>query len=235
MKSGLKKRSIIGIIAGLLFTVIPGILVFNQYQIVSTGQEVVAVVSDIITVQTDDGTSYKPEFTYTYNGVQQTYLPNYTASRSLLPNVGDEKKLSVSDRGVVVRSIGIGLLGPLIGLLIGLLVLVISILSMIKGIKRSGNIATLKRFGRKINVRFVRKDTTSYRVNNQHGSILFFQEEGNDRVYQTHPIFSEFSVKWLEEHIFDVYIDTANPDNYYVDMEKHFGEPVKHSLKNTLM
>ncbi len=229
MKSGIKKRSIIGIIVGLLVAVIPGIMAYNQYRIITEGDKVSAVVTDIIPVQTDDGTSYKPEFTYTYEGSEKTYLPSYTASRSLLPKIGSEQKLSISDRGVAVASIGIGLLGPLIGFGIGLLVLLLSVGSLIKGVKRQTKIAQLKRYGRKIHVRFARQETTNIKVNNQHGTILFFQEEGTGRIYQTHPIYSTYSIKWLEEHLFDVYIDTTDSNNYYVDMEKHFGEPVVHS------
>ncbi|MFT7328358.1 MAG: hypothetical protein ACI870_000550 [Crocinitomicaceae bacterium] len=229
MKSGIKKRSIITIIIGLLFAIISGILVFNNCRIIAEGQKVPSIVTRVIEVTNDDGTNYRPEFTYTYQGVEKIYQPSYSASRSLVPNLGDEKVLYISDRGISTGIFNISFIAPLIAFIIGLFVLVFGINSIAKGIRGVEKTTLLKRHGRKIHARFIRQDSANMPVNNQRGVILFFQEEDGEQVFQTHPIYSNYSIKWLEEHLFDVYIDTANADNYYIDMEKHFGEPVRYN------
>ena len=122
-------------------------------------------------------------------------------------------------------------LGIIIGLISGLIFLIIGLIWFFRyRTNHSGN-ARLKRHGKKTHARFLHQQETDHEIDGHIGIILYLQGEGSNRIFQTQPIFSEFSIKWLEEHVFDVYISTTNSDEYYIDMEKHFGEPLVHNEK----
>lgn len=225
MNSRFKKRYVVGILVGLIGTIIPGYFVYQNYLAVSGGQKVTAIVTNIIAVASDDGTNYKPEYSYRFQGIEQTYVPSYSASKGLIPDIGDERPLYVNGNKVSEGYKSISMILPGIFAVIGLIILLSSIGLSIKSQKKYSAQVKLKRYGRKVTARYIRKDLTSYRINDQAGEILYFQQEGGEPVFQTAPIFSHFSIKWLEEHPFDVYVDVRNPAEYYVDLEKHFGEP----------
>ncbi|MCA9352792.1 DUF3592 domain-containing protein [Patescibacteria group bacterium] len=229
MKSSVRKRSILLILAGVFFFVIPSLFVFQQLNIMTHGEKVFGTVTDIVSKTTDNETLYKPQITYTYQGQERTYTPHYNTSHFLVPRIGSEQVLYVHARGVTQGPLNVGFLVPLGGCLIGLVLILFGVRSWMHDVNRYHTYARLKRYGRRVSARFVRKDVTNYRINNQLGNILYVQEERGERVFQTHPIFSEFSIKWLEDHTFDVYVNPNNPDDYYIDIEKHFGEPAVHS------
>lgn len=215
------------IIVGLVITAASGYFSFKQFNIIQQGDLVDGKVTQIIETQGDDGPMYKPELSYLWKGQEQTYRPSYSSSSNNY-RVGQTKALRVSDQGVTFDGYHQGLIPLAMGLVFGIIFLTVGIVWFKRHIHRYDTAIRLKRYGRRVHARFFRKDTTRYTINNQSGTIIYLQEEGGERMFQTHPIFSEFSIKWLEEHIFDVYVDTANPDEYYVDMEKHFGQPEPH-------
>ena len=224
MKTRIKKTALFMMVIGLIVIVISAYFALRQYNLMKNGELISGQVTQIISIQSDDGTTYKPEVSYDWQGKKLIYVPSYSSSVNNR-RVGDTVSLRVSDRGVTLDGFHTGWLGMIIGFGLGTIFFVIGLLWFLRHIHRYDRAAKLKRYGRRVHARFVKKDTTSYTINNQAGNILYLQEENGQRIFQTHPIFSEFSVKWLEEHIFDVYIDTANPDEYYVDIEKHFGVP----------
>lgn len=116
--------------------------------------------------------------------------------------------------------------GIILGFVAGLLFLVFGFIWFFRHRKSGDTITQLKRHGKKIHARYLKQEETNHSAHGHTGRIIFLQGEGSNRVFQTKPIFSEFSIKWLEEHVFDIYIDTDNFDNYYIDIEKHFGEPI---------
>jgi len=230
MKTRIKKTALFMLVVGLIVVAISAYFALKQYSLIQNGELVQGGVSQIISISSDDGTTYKPEVTYNWQGTQQVYVPSYSSSINNR-RVGDTVQLRVSERGVTLDGFHTGWTGMIIGFVLGLIFFIIGLLWFLRHIQRYDRAVKLKRYGRRVNARFIRKDVTNYKVNNQAGNILYLQEEGSDRVFQTHPIFSEFSIKWLEEHLFDVYVDTANPDEYYVDIEKHFGEPQSHTYE----
>jgi len=120
------------------------------------------------------------------------------------------------------------IMGMLLGLVFGILFLIIGIIWMIRHRRNFDGLVALKRHGKKVHARFLRKEMTGYEVYGHLGTILFLQEDGGDTIFQTQPIFSEFSIKDIEEHVFDVYINDINRNDYYVDIEKHFGSTVRY-------
>ena len=215
---------------GLLIAGISAYFGIKQIHLINTGELVQGEVTRIISVASDDGAAYKPEVSYQWNNNQHLYIPSYSSSINTR-RVGDRVALRVSTEGVTFDGFHGGWIGIIIGLGLGLGFCIVGLLWLLRHIHRYDRATRLKRYGRRVSARFIRRDTTHYKINDQAGSILYLQEEKGQRVFQTHPIFSDFSIKWLEEHIFDVYIDTANADEYYVDIEKHFGEPKSQGLE----
>ena len=224
MKTRIKKTALFMLIIGLVIAVVSGYFALKQYTLVQNGTLVQGEITRVISIQGDDGTTYKPEVTFLWKGQERIYRPSYSSSINNRV-IGDKSDLRVSDNGVTFDGFHAGLIPLAMGLGFGLLFFIIGLVWFMRHIKRYDTATRLKRYGRRVHARFIRKDTTSYKINNQSGVILYLQEDGSDRIFQTHPIFSEFSIKWLEEHLFDVYVDTANPNEYYIDIEKHFGEP----------
>lgn len=227
MKKRIKKTALLTSLIGLVVTATTLYFGYGQYELNRTGERVDGTVMRIISINSDDGTTYKPEISYSWKNQNQIYTPSYGSSANSR-RVGDIVPLRVSERGVTIDGIHGGIIGLAVGLLLGLITTILGVIWFFKHRKDFDNAARLKRYGRKVHARFMRKDATGYKVNNRSGFVLFLQEEDGERVFQTNPIFSEFSVKWLEEHLFDIYLDTRDDTNYYVDMEKHFGEPQVH-------
>ena len=119
-------------------------------------------------------------------------------------------------------------LGIVLGLVFGLVFLIFGVLWFTKHRPQYHQDVELKRYGKKIQARFMRSENMNHTIDGHDGVTFFLKEEQGERVFQTKPVFSEYSIKWLEEHLFDVYIDSNNGDNYYIDLEKHFGEPKPH-------
>lgn len=217
------------IVFGFIILAVSGYFGFREYQIITTGEEVNAVVSKIIEVKGDDGVTYKPEFTYRLNNANQIYTPSFSSSSNRYV-VGDPQILLVSDKGISIKGIHAGIIAMGIGILVGLIFFIIGITWSYRHQKHFDEVARIKRVGIRVQARFIKKDSTSYTVNGQTGNTFFFQEEGGEqRIFQTKPIFSEFSIKWLEEHSFDVYVDPRNSTKYFIDIEKHFGHPQPHN------
>ena len=107
----------------------------------------------------------------------------------------------------------------------GLLIFIIGIRWFMHSVHKHTKISHLKKYGQRVQAYFLRQESSEIRINNQEGVILYFQEKDGTRVFKTHPIFSTSSIKWLEEHVFDIYVGARDKEDYYIDLEKHFGEP----------
>jgi hypothetical protein len=225
MNKRFKKTAIFMAIIGFVIFAGAGYFGYQHYEIISKGTLVEGTVSRTITISSEDGDKYTPEISYIENNVQKIYTPSYSPSTNSYV-VGDPVNLKMYNDKVVIDGFNREIIGIIVGFVLGLLFFIIGLIWFSHHRKRFDEVALLKRYGRKVHARFVRSDFTSYVTDDQRGIILYLQQEEGERVFQTHPIFSEFSIKWLEEHIFDVYIDAKNNDNYYIDIEKHFGHPI---------
>ena len=228
MTTRIKKTALFTLFFGLLILGITGYFAFRYWQTLEVGEPTVGTVSRIISRQDEDGTQYQPEINYRYQDQDLTYVPGFSSNINTY-QVGDQVELRVSDRGVAMAGFHQGLIGFILGAVLGLAFALAGLIWFLRHMRHYDKVTSLKRFGRRVTARFVRKDTTSYQINGQHGTIIYVQEDGGERrMFETKPIFSDFSIKWLESHAFDVYVDPANPDDYYVDLDKHFGEPESH-------
>ena len=216
------------LVFGAIILGISGYFSLTEYQIITKGETVGGTVSGVITVNGEDGETYKPEIRYTYAGQGQVYTPNYS-SRSNKYVAGDPINLLVSEKGVRIKGFNAGLLGIMIGLIVGAFFFVFGLVWFRRHRKHFDEVARLKRFGNRVQARFVKQETTNISINDQHGVILSFQGEGSNRIFKTSPIHSQFSIKWLEEHSFDVYVDPSDHTKYFVDLEKHFGHTQPHN------
>lgn len=227
MKRRFKKTAIFMVVIGLVILAISLYFGFRSYQILKEGELVSGTVTDIVRIDGNDGTTYKPEILYKWKGREQFYIPSFS-SKSISKKVGDIVWLRVGDKGVVMDGFNGEWISIILGLVFGIIFFVVGLVWFLRHKRNYDMMARLKRYGRRVHARFIKRESTPYQINNQSGNILYLQEENGDRIFQTKPIFSDFSIKWLEEHLFDVYVDTSNPDEYYVDIEKHFGEPQIH-------
>jgi len=233
MKKRIKKTALFLVGFGLAILITSGFFAYKQYELITTGEKITGRVLRIIEIQGDDGSTYKPEISYAYKGKELIYTPNFSSS-SISKRAGDPVKLFVSDKGVTPAGINAGWIALGIGAALGFLAFVIGLVWFFRHRRRYDERTRLKRYGRRIQGRFARKDTTDYQINDQPGNILYVEETGGEkRMFKTKPIFSEFSIAWLEEHVFDIYIDTKNPEKYYIDIEKHFGHPEPHDKKSS--
>lgn len=215
------------VVFGVIILLISGYFGFREYKIITSGEEVPATISRIIESQGDDGIMYQPEFTYMVDGVNKTHRFNVKSSSTKYV-VGDPETLIISKHGITKTGIHGSIIAMGIGVIAGLLFIILGMIWIIRHRRNFDEIARLKRFGRRVQARFTRKETTNIAIDNQYGTILYFQGEDSNRMYSTKPIYSDFSIKWLEEHSFDVYIDPRDHSKYYVDIEKHFGHPEPH-------
>lgn len=199
---------------------------YRYYDIITNGAKHQATVTEIIREGSEQGYKYGIEVEYTIDGVTRTYVPSYRIGHQTHKE-GDTLTLYQSNRGLVLIEF-YALLGVALGVLFGLIFFIGGLMWMLKHIRRYDTVERLKRNGKKVTARYIRGEETSYEINNLPGMVLYFKQENGEQIFRTHPIFSVFSIKWLEEHIFDVYVDPKNPHEYYVDLEKHFGEPAKY-------
>ncbi|MAQ76942.1 hypothetical protein CL684_00200 [Candidatus Campbellbacteria bacterium] len=227
MKTSLRKRTIVIPLVGLIFMVIPIFTVVPQITAVMQGEQVTGTVVEIIEKRDSDGdTIYKPVFNYEYQGQTKSYTPSYSGSRNLIPSQGEQVTLYIDGTRVTQGVWNIGFIAPLVFGLIGLLLVIYGIRSYIKDVKRHNLQDKLKRYGNRIQAYYVSSKKSNHAINKQYGTILFVQEENGERVFQSHPIFADFSTRFLESHNFDVYVDPTDASQYYVDVEKFFGNTV---------
>jgi hypothetical protein len=223
MKKPLKKTALFMIIFGCVVLIVSGYFSFKEYQVLSTAIDIQGTVTKIITLNSGEDITYKPEISYQYNNMNQVYTPNYSSTRNNYV-VGDPVVLSVSEKGTRIKGLNQGIIALALSLLTGLIFFIIGLKWLRRDKRDFDDIARLKRYGTRVQARFIKQES-SVTIGNQPGVILFLQEEDSNRVFNTKPIHSEFSIKWLEEHSFDVYVDPRNSLKYFVDIEKHFGHP----------
>ena len=227
MKKPLKKTALFMMAFGFVVLVVSGYFSVKEYQILSTAVDVQGVVTNIITVGSSEDITYKPEIAYQHNNLNQIYTPNYSNSRNNYI-IGDSVTLSVSEKGTRIKGINQGLIALGISVIIGLFFFVIGFKWLRRHKRDFDEVARLKRYGTRVQARFIKQENSNLIINDQPGVILFFQEEDSNRIFHTKPIYSEFSIKWLEEHSFDVYVDPRKSLKYFIDLEKHFGHPQLH-------
>lgn len=224
MNTSIKKTPLFMIIFGLIVLGVSLYFGIKEYQILNTGTNVSGTVTRIITLNNDDGPTYKPEISYRHNNQDKIYIPNYSSS-SNNKIVDDSVELIVSPKGTRIKGINAGNIALIISFFVGLVFSLVGLFWLKKHQKHFDEVARLKRHGTRVQARFVKQENSRLTINNTQGIILFFQEEDSNRVFNTKPIYSEFSIKWLEEHPFDVYVDPRNSSKYFIDIEKHFGHP----------
>lgn len=227
MKKRFKKSAFFIVVFGFLIFALGAYFGFQQYEIITNGEEVAGKVSRIISKNSNDGTTYTPEISYRHQGERKTYTPSYSSSINNYV-VGDPVTLLVSDSGVTFKGFNGNLAGVLLAIGIGLATVIFGIIWFFKSRRHFDEVARLKQYGNRVQARFVKQESLGHSVDGHSGVILSFQGEGSNRIFKTPPIFSEFSIKWLEEHSFDVYVDPRDHSKYFVDLEKHFGHPQSH-------
>lgn len=223
MKTRLRKTPLFLIFFGLILLAGGVFFGLREYTIITSGQAVPATVIHLLESENSDGKKFwRPEFQYEISGTYFTYRPGYRLSHPRY-RVGDTTTLYVSEQGVSMKEINPGFVGIGIAILSGFSFSLIGILWMFRQRKRYDSTVRLKRYGKKIAARFLYEEPTLYTLDDETGYILYFKEEKGERVFESKPVFSDLTIRKLEEHIFDVYVDQKNPQKYYVDIEKHFG------------
>lgn len=220
MKKRIKKRSTIAIVVGIILVLVTSFFIYTQIYTVIQGQKVDGRVVDFKISDSSDRTS--PVIEYQFNSAQQTITPTYLFNTY---RVDDTVPLYVIPNNITILALNNGFLLSLLGLwIIGLWLLIWGIRSIRKHTRiQEKDIIKLKRFGVRVHARYLRQESSPHIIGESPGVILILQEEDGERVFSTKAIFSEYSVKWLEEHVFDVYVNPNNDLDYYVDLEKHYG------------
>lgn len=227
MKSPIKKTYLLFTFVGLVFLGFAGYQGYQKYQVLTQGELVSAEVIDIEISKGDSGTMYSPRFRYEINGEEREYVNSFKSNFNTY-SIGDEVPLRVLDKKVAIAKLTPDYL--FIGgfLFLGIVMTSIGLTQSVRHARRYHRGIRLKRTGKKIEARYIRSDYTDYTLNDQKGTILYFKADNDDQIFTTPPIFSDFSPEWLQSHVFDVYVNPHDSEDYYIDIEKYFGEPVKH-------
>jgi len=224
MKKRIKKTAMFMVAFGLTIATTSVFFGIKEYQFINTATNVSGTVTAIFSDRKGSIVQYAPQIEFTYNGKSRTFVPNYRNDFSNL-DVGDSIDLKTDGNSVVVVGTRPNILGIIIGVISGIIFLIMGLLWMRKYTPRVPEIVFLKNKGNKIHARYMHHEETDQEIDGHKGIILFLKEVDGKRTFQTHPIHSEHTVAWLEEHLFDVYIHPDDPATYYIDMEKHFGVP----------
>lgn len=207
------------LLAGVFFAL-------NEYRISRNSQPVTAEVTAVLQSKNTDGSiSYRPEISYQYAGLEQRYLPDF-GSLQRRYEIGDAVELSVSPEGARIPSAYSYTIAIGIAIISGVLFFVLGLRWFLSSYRHYNDTARLKRIGVRTQATFLQQQETRTMVDGHPGVILVLQDTSSSKTFKTKPIHSEFSIKWLEEHSFDVYVDPVDTNKYFIDLEKHFGHPV---------
>lgn len=87
-------------------------------------------------------------------------------------------------------------------------------------------IKKLTKNGRHMKARFVKQEQSSSMRNNVHGHYIFVQAD-DGVIYKSNKTFNIFAKTYLEDNIFNVYVDKQDPDDYYVEID---AEPIHQKM-----
>lgn len=210
-------------IFGLVLTIFSLIFIFFEYKIISYGEKVTARVVGITSSSNSNKSSAVLE--YTYDNSLITKDPSYLFNTY---RVGDELSLFVYRGNISIPALNNGYwIALLISLICGVLLLSRGLRWILRHRQvLAHKIVYLKRHGKKVHARYLRTEESAQTKNGHQGKILVLQQEGGEHTFLSNPIFSEYSVRWLHEHIFDVYVHPKKPNIYYIDLEKHYGQDI---------
>ena len=124
MKKPLKKTALFMITFGCVVLIVSGYFSFKEYQVLSTAIDIQGTVTKIITLNSGEDITYKPEISYQYNNMNQVYTPNYSSTRNNYV-VGDPVVLSVSEKGTRIKGLNQGIIALALSLLTGLIFFII--------------------------------------------------------------------------------------------------------------
>jgi len=225
MRIAAKKRSLLALILGIILCLVSVYFIYHEYDTLKNGEKTQGTVMYYEPHQTSSRETMVLSYPTTKGVV--TLRTSYLFS---LYQVSD--KIPVYHKGIKT-SIPVVFNGFWISLA---LVFLLSVFLILWGrkwtLRRSRiirtNITQLKRHGRRVHAKYLYKEELPQIIDGHPGIVLILKEEKGETLFRTQPIFSEFSIRWLEDHVFDVYLSQKNKQDYYIDLEKHYGAHEKY-------
>ncbi len=190
----------------------------------------IKVYGQVVSVSTDNSngsTTYAPVVQYQVNG--QSYKVISNSSSSNYPTIGSQKQVAYDPQqpqdSKIVAGVGTKSILYLL-IIIGVLFIVIGPFAFIRSLRRSKDINNLKQTGQKI--QGIITDISGNTYNNQNNTyrivVSATNSSGNVQSYTSDPLYSVgglLMVDFRNNPIpIDVYINPANPNDYYVDISE---------------
>lgn len=232
------------VLFGAIFTG-AGVAALKQTKIDPSWTRVTGEVVDLSSHTSDGSTTYSPIVKYEVNG--RSYRVASSISTSSYPSIGEKREIAYNpsrpDQSKVVEGAGSTwwlYLFPAVGIAC----LVIAPVSFIRSVKRSGNINRLMQSGQKLQGILV--DVQSEGSNNNSGYKIVVSATDTSGTVQNYVSDSLAGIGGVAMADFrnnpipiDVYVDPANPQNYYIDVAnipnltpERIGELIKFATQN---
>lgn len=199
------------------------LFIINGMRIDPSWTQISGEVVDTTSKVSDGSTTYSAVVEYSVNG--QEYRATSSSSSSFAPTIGEKREVAYNpaqpNQAKVVEGATAGLLWlfPIIGVAI----LVIAPIAFIRSLKRSSAINNLMQTGLKL--QGILTDIQSTSGNNNSSYKIVVSATDNTGTVQNYVSDSVGGIGGLAMADFrtnpipiDVYIDSANPQNYYVDI-----------------
>lgn len=223
---------LITLIVGIVFIGV-GFMMHKSTTIPASWQRVDGIVVDVATESsTNSGQTYAPVINYTVNGV--TYKITSSISSSSYPTTGTYKQVAYDpsnpkDAKVVVS--GSTSLLFYIFPLVGVIAVIAAPIAFVKSLRRTEDINHLKKDGQKIQGIITNIETEATNNYNNGNNSLSYKitvsataPDGSVKTYLSDLMsgIGSLSMSDYRTHPIplDVYINPANPDDYYVDISE---------------
>lgn len=229
---------------GAVFTGV-GVLALRSNEVDPNWTKVTGEVVDSTSRTGDSSTTYSPVVKYEVNG--RSYRVASRISSSSYPRIGEKREVAYNpvrpDQSKVVEDASTQWFLYLFPL-VGIVCLAIAAYAFIRSIRRSGNISRLVQSGQKLQGVLV--DVRSQGSGNNSGYKIVVSATDQSGTVQNYVSDSLIGIGGLAMADFrnnpipiDVYIDPANPQNYYVDVAdipnltpERIGELIKSATQN---
>ncbi len=235
------------LIIGAVFAAAGG-FAYKSMQVDKSWPRIQGEIVDVSKNISNGSTTYTPIIKYVVRGTN--YQVTSSSSSSFYPTIGGKKEIAYNpsqpDQAKVIEGSGITML-ILLFPAIGVLMLILGPTLFIRSVKRSQRIKSLMESGQKIQGIIV--DIKSMGSNNNTAYKIVVAANDNLGTVQNYTSDSLSGTAGLAMTDFrnnpipiDVYIDSANPQNYYVDISdipnltpQRIGDLIKSAVTNNQM